>query len=95
MILTSIKIGENGVIYPSTLSFGADIFLVIKVAHICPYPYTNGSHIPLPLQNGTYNTLHLTEVKKLVLNLYLLLLIFLKKLFSGIYVSFIKVQGIF
>ena len=45
---------EEGLIDPSTLSFGADIPLVIKVAHICPYRYTNGSHIPLPLQNGSH-----------------------------------------
>ena len=40
---------EKGLIYPSTLSFRADIPLIIKVAYICPYRYTNGSHIPLPL----------------------------------------------
>ena len=61
---------EKGLIYPSTLSFGADMPLVMKVAHIYPYRYTNGSHIPLPLQNELTYTLHLTEVKKLVLNLY-------------------------
>ena len=53
-ILFIILRREKGLIYPSTLSFRADIPLVIKVAHICPYRYTNGSHIPLPLQNGSH-----------------------------------------
>ncbi|KAH0678018.1 hypothetical protein KY285_025819 [Solanum tuberosum] len=55
---------EKGLISPSTLSFGANMPLVMKVTHICPYRYTNGSHIPLPLQNELTYTLHLTEVKK-------------------------------
>ena len=52
--LTSNFSWEKILIYPSTLSFGADIPLVIKVAHICPYRYTNGSHIPLPLQQDSH-----------------------------------------
>ena len=60
-----------------------------------PLPlYKRLTYTPAVTKWLTY-TLHLTEVKKLVLNLYLLLLIFFKKLFSGIYDSSIKVQGIF
>ena len=42
-MFTTIKNREKGLIYPSTLSFGTDIPLVIKVAHICPYRYTSSS----------------------------------------------------
>ena len=60
-----------------------------------PLPlYKRLKYTPVVTKWLTY-TLHLTEIKKLVLNLYLLLLIFLKKLFRGKYDSFIKVQGIF
>ena len=60
-----------------------------------PLPlYKRLTYTPAVTKWLTY-TLHLTEVKKLVLNLYLLLLFLKKKLFRGIYDSSIKVQGIF
>lgn len=71
-------------IYPSTLSFRADIPHVMKVVHICPYYYTNDSHIQLPLQKELTYTFYPTEVKKLVLNFNFLTLN-LKKFMWGIY----------